>query len=112
MFTGKRPTDDMFVDGLVLNDYARRAYAKHVRTIVDPSFFLKGDDDNGEVTAQVELNNDEERMECLVSILKIGVKCSAQLSNDRMPMNEIVRKLHLVKDHFLGAKINIPDFDI
>ncbi|CDP18441.1 unnamed protein product [Coffea canephora] len=47
-----------------------------------------------------------ERMECIISLLKIGLKCSARLPNDRMHMNEVVRKLHLIKDVFLGVRVH------
>ncbi|KAL3498364.1 hypothetical protein ACH5RR_041096 [Cinchona calisaya] len=111
MFTGKRPTDDMFMDGLDLRSYVEKALPDQVFKIVDHSLLSEG---NGirEVVGHGELNNDDKKMECLTSILKIGVKCSATLPNDRMHMNEVVRKLHLIRDYFASDKINSADLDI
>ena len=42
-------------------------------------------------------------MERVTSLVKIGIKCSEKLPNDRMHMNEVVGKLHHIKDVFLGV---------
>jgi hypothetical protein len=39
MFTGKRPTDDMFQDGLNLHNYVEKALPGRVTEVVDPMLF-------------------------------------------------------------------------
>jgi serine/threonine protein kinase len=39
MFTGKRPTDDMFQDGLNLHNYVEIALPGRVTEVVDPMLF-------------------------------------------------------------------------
>ncbi|CDP16553.1 unnamed protein product [Coffea canephora] len=75
MITRKRPIDDMFVDELDLHNYVNRALLGQVYEI----------------------------MECVISLVKIGLKCSEKSPNDRMHMNEVVGKLHHIKDVFLGV---------
>ncbi|KAK8938406.1 putative leucine-rich repeat receptor-like serine/threonine-protein kinase [Platanthera zijinensis] len=37
LFTGKRPTDEMFMDGLSLREYVERSYTDNLMEIMDPS---------------------------------------------------------------------------
>ncbi|OVA02667.1 Protein kinase domain [Macleaya cordata] len=41
LFTGRRPTDDMFKDGLNLHEFAKMAFLDRVMTIVDPKLLLE-----------------------------------------------------------------------
>ncbi|CDP19927.1 unnamed protein product [Coffea canephora] len=105
MITGRRPTDDIFVGDLDLHNYVNGALHERVSEIVDPLLFLEGDE-NRNMTPGGETINGGREMECIISLLKIGLKCSARLPNDRMHMNEVVRKLHLIKDVFLGVRVH------
>ncbi|KAL3498403.1 hypothetical protein ACH5RR_041135 [Cinchona calisaya] len=110
MITRRRPTDDMFKDGLDLHSYASMALPEQVFKIVDP-LLLSTRDENGETTGGKQIINVERKMKCLVSLLKIGLKCSARLADDRMQMSEVVRKLRLIKDAFLNVKIHKENID-
>ncbi|KAL4594327.1 hypothetical protein ACB092_12G012400 [Castanea dentata] len=91
MFLGKRPTDKMFKDGLNLHNYAKMAVAQPERLvqIVDP--FLQRDV--------------EEMHKYLVPILQLGLACSVQSPKERMNMEEVTRKLHLIKNAYLNSRI-------
>ncbi|XP_071916681.1 uncharacterized protein [Coffea arabica] len=105
MITGRRPTDDIFVGDLDLHNYVNGVLHERVSEIVDPLLFLEGDE-NRNMTPGGKNSNGGKEMECIISLLKIGLKCSARLPNDRMHMNEVVRKLHLIKDVFLGVRVH------
>ena len=45
MFTGKRPTDDMFKDGLNLHDFVKTALPDQVIDILDPNLLWKREDE-------------------------------------------------------------------
>ncbi|XP_027084204.1 uncharacterized protein [Coffea arabica] len=105
MITGRRPTDDIFVGDLDLHNYVDGALHERVPEIVDPLLFLEGDE-NRNMTPGGKNSNGGKEMECIISLLKIGLKCSARLPNGRMHMNEVVRKLHLIKDVFLGVRVH------
>ncbi|XP_058072559.1 receptor kinase-like protein Xa21 [Magnolia sinica] len=102
MFTGKRPTNDMFKDSLSLHEFAKMALPDQVMRIVDPRLLL-------EVRA---LNNIQQcnsplskMQECLVSIVEIGVTCSVESPNKRMKIRDIVMEMHAIRDLYLGAGI-------
>ncbi|XP_027182290.1 LRR receptor-like serine/threonine-protein kinase EFR [Coffea eugenioides] len=104
MITKRRPTDDMFMDELDIHNYVNRALHEQVSQIVDPSLLSEGRNENSRITRGEETNNGGREIDCIISLLKIGLKCSAKLPNDRMHMNEVVRKLHLIKDVFLSVR--------
>ncbi|KAI5325555.1 hypothetical protein L3X38_034629 [Prunus dulcis] len=47
MFTGKRPTDDMFTEGLSIHQFAAMAMPDHAMDIIDPSLLIVRDDADG-----------------------------------------------------------------
>nr|XP_027080743.1 receptor kinase-like protein Xa21 [Coffea arabica] len=110
MTTGRRPTDDIFVGDLDLHNYVNGALHEQVSEIVDPLLLLEGDE-NRSMTPGGKNSNGGKEMECIIFLLKIGLKCSARLPNDRMHMNEVVRKLHLIKDVFLGVRVHQENFE-
>ncbi|KAA8538460.1 hypothetical protein F0562_027994 [Nyssa sinensis] len=45
MFTGKRPTDEMFSDGLNLHNYVKMALPERVEVIADPILIQQGEEE-------------------------------------------------------------------
>ncbi|KAM3697824.1 hypothetical protein ACB098_06G143000 [Castanea mollissima] len=130
MFLGKRPTDDMFKDGLNLHNFAKMALPEKFVQIVDP-ILLPREVDEAPTTIVVarDYNNGNEIQEdvgaegisnlcqmdpnvhkCLVSILEIGLACSMESPKDRMKMKEVTRELHLIKNAFLDSAIRRCEF--
>ncbi|KAL7253375.1 hypothetical protein ACSBR1_007830 [Camellia fascicularis] len=73
MFTGKRPTDEIFKDGLSLHNFVKEALLGSVSEISEPILFQteRGEEEN--FTRSVKI------VECLSLILEIGVNCSSDL---------------------------------
>ncbi|KAA8542832.1 hypothetical protein F0562_023984 [Nyssa sinensis] len=94
MFTGKRPTDDMFTNGLNLHNSVKMALPERVMEIVDPILLHTMDE---EVT--INHIHKEEIMctiqECMISVFRVGVTCSTELPRERMDMNDVSRELRL-----------------
>jgi len=44
-------------------------------------------------------------LECLISIIKIGVACSVELPRARMDMSNVVAELHRIRDILSGTRI-------
>ncbi|CAI9779218.1 unnamed protein product [Fraxinus pennsylvanica] len=114
LFVGKRPTDDIFKDGMTIHEYVARALPQHIMEIVDPSLLLaKENDKRYEIeTAEREesaiLYQDDFQLfargrieELLISALEIGLSCSNSSPRDRMAMNTVMNKLHSIRDSFL-----------
>ncbi|XVF46705.1 hypothetical protein PTKIN_Ptkin03bG0049300 [Pterospermum kingtungense] len=106
MFTGKRPTDDMFKDGLTLHQFTKIALPDHVLEVVDP-LLLSGDNEEENAsrsrstrTAQMQ---ETKVKKCLISILRVGICCSVESPNDRMDIFDSARELHSIRDKFLGT---------
>ncbi|XVF68970.1 hypothetical protein PTKIN_Ptkin11bG0043800 [Pterospermum kingtungense] len=107
MFTSKRPTDEMFKDGLTLHHFAKMALPDQVLEVVDP-LLLVGD--NEEETAGSSRNprrahiEETKIKECLISALRVGMACSVESPKDRMDIVDAAKELHFIRDKFLWAK--------
>ncbi|KAF5179515.1 Receptor kinase-like protein xa21, partial [Thalictrum thalictroides] len=102
MFTRKRPTDDIFLNGLSLHNYAKMSLPNQVIGIVDPLVLLE---DN-----TVEQSNTRARLEeCLVSTITLGVTCSAEAPTGRMTMSDVVPELLHIKKHYLDHSNSISE---
>jgi serine/threonine protein kinase len=108
MFTGKRPADDLFKDGLSIHKFTAMALPECVMDIVDSSMPFEEDVDDETNNDDNEVNlhfNARSRVEdCLVSVLQIGLLCSATSPHERMPTNDVVNKLSAIRDAFLKFK--------
>ena len=96
MFTGKRPTDEMFKDDMNLHNFVKTALlAGRLTDIIDQSLGSEEMDENVDSSKSKEI-------ECLASLLKVGITCSAYLPRDRKNMREIVLVLFSIRDKYLG----------
>ncbi|KAI3841500.1 hypothetical protein MKX03_031113 [Papaver bracteatum] len=99
MFTGKRPTDDMFEDGFNLHSFGNMALVTdRVLQIVDPTILAPLN--NQEVTI-INCEIEAKMSEALTRILKLGVGCSTNSPGDRMKMVEVVKELQSIKNIYL-----------
>ncbi|KAL6130510.1 hypothetical protein ACLB2K_068889 [Fragaria x ananassa] len=101
MFTGKRPTDDMFEGTSNLHNFVKAALAENVIEIVDP--VLVEEKPEGEIIEDTFLFEDSIRPhikieESLTSILEIGVACSAELPIERPDISDVVCELYRIRN--------------
>ncbi|PWA43971.1 protein kinase-like domain-containing protein [Artemisia annua] len=88
VMTGKRPTDDMFKEGLSLHKFAYMALPDHVVDVID---------DDAIVLQSTEANAKKVE-ECLVATIKIGVWCSVDSPPQRMKIEIVVNELQRILD--------------
>ncbi|XP_077231440.1 receptor kinase-like protein Xa21 [Tasmannia lanceolata] len=106
MFTGKAPTNNLFIDGLTLDQFAKTALPDRVIEITDPQLISE------EVQVVNNKNNEnhtimKNRMhDCVVSMFRIGVSCCAESPRDRMQMGNVVTELHEIKNLYHGIGIH------
>ncbi|CAN1187575.1 Probable LRR receptor-like serine/threonine-protein kinase At3g47570 [Linum perenne] len=107
MFTGRRPTEETFREGLNLHNIVERALLEQrTMEVVDPILHneLHGNmrirytnytsNNNSEETR----NNAENLLEDLLSsILEIGVTCSSDTPEDRVSMSEVLSRLTAIR---------------
>uniref|UniRef100_A0A2N9I4A1 non-specific serine/threonine protein kinase n=1 Tax=Fagus sylvatica TaxID=28930 RepID=A0A2N9I4A1_FAGSY len=130
MFTGRRPTDDMFKDGLNLHNFVKMALPKRLIHVVDPMLLPRETKEMGVATVaivaieeeddkdseiEVEANSiedfrqiDADLKKCLLSILNIGIICSMESPQERMRMSmeAVIKELQLIKNAFDGSGIH------
>nr|GMD60370.1 putative receptor-like protein kinase At3g47110 [Ipomoea batatas] len=111
MFTAKRPTDALFINGGCesLYEYVEAALSEQVMKIIVP-LLLACLQSNLEIRQYEELENDGNLVEIeenkvhnfFLSIFKIGFTCASTSPMDRMHMNEVSRELHKIKKAFFA----------
>ncbi|KAL7611614.1 hypothetical protein Lser_V15G08912 [Lactuca serriola] len=96
MMTGKRPTDNIFNEGLSLHKFAYLALPDHVTDVVDDDLlnFLQ----EHAVPKKCTSANAKIIEECVASIVKTGVSCSMDSPPQRMNIRIVAHQLHHVWD--------------
>ncbi|XVF83985.1 hypothetical protein PTKIN_Ptkin16aG0538600 [Pterospermum kingtungense] len=100
MFTGRRPTDEMFKENLNLHSFVKAALPNHVAEITAPTLIQESF--RGEIrinnTANERSQKKNKLLWGLTSIFEIGVACSFELPTERMNMVNVVAQLCSVKE--------------
>ena len=80
MFTGKKPTDNIFQDSLNLHEFVKASLPERVIDIIDPILLWEREGENrvNDITCNENQNGSLRRLECLIFILEIGVACSVE----------------------------------
>ncbi|KAH9695817.1 Extra-large guanine nucleotide-binding protein 1 [Citrus sinensis] len=108
MFTGLRPSDDMFKDNLNLQNWVQSALPERVEEIVDTLFFKEIEEEETVYKYKKAPSSSTQRsiiLECLNSICEIGVACSAELPGERMKINDVELGLRLIKKKLLETPV-------
>lgn len=94
MFTGKRPTNEMFTGNLTLHNFVKEALPERLAEIVDPVLLVEREEgETSKANAHKQFTRSFSVKECLVSVLGIGVTCSSELPRERMNMEEVAAQL-------------------
>ncbi|KMT00773.1 hypothetical protein BVRB_9g220540 [Beta vulgaris subsp. vulgaris] len=108
MMTGKSPTDRMFEEGLDLHKYAKSAFSEQSTSIIDPMLLYDSavarNGNQAEILAEIDSN-----INCIRSVIEIGVKCSMESPQDRMRIEDAILELHITRDVFLKELRNIGE---
>ena len=119
LFSGKRPTNEMFKDDLNLHNFVKMALLKGLVQVVDQTFLIREVEEMPAAIPAVREDNNENEIEadeetqgivnhcqveanvyrCLVLVLEIGLACSMESQKERMNMEEnfefTLVKLHM-----------------
>ncbi|GJS89023.1 kinase-like domain-containing protein [Tanacetum coccineum] len=95
VMTGKKPTHDMFNDGLSLHKYAYMALPDDVVDVIyDDAIVL-----------QSTKANAKKMEECLAAIIKIGVSCSVDSPPERIKIGIVVNELQRLIPSCLNGEV-------
>ena len=88
VFTGKRPTDPMFVGELDIRRWIHQAMPTNVMHVVDEQLHQ---DPAGNLN------------DFLIPVLEIGLLCSEDLPEQRMMVRDVVTKLKKIREAYMAS---------
>jgi len=97
MLTGKKPTHNMFVEGMNLQKWVDNSFPNQLGEVVDKSLLRMT---STSTQAEKDLN-------CLSESISMGLLCTKDSPEGRPTMMDIVGRLQSIRDTFLGV-VGIP----
>ncbi|CAN7033419.1 unnamed protein product [Brassica rapa subsp. trilocularis] len=91
MFTGKRPTDELFVGNFTLHSYIKSVLPERVLDIADKLTFHNG------------LRVGFPIAECLTQVLEVGLRCCEESPTNRIEVGEATKELISIREMFFKA---------
>ena len=99
MLTRKKPTHNMFVEGMNLQKWVGNGFPKQVGEVLDKSLLKR----TSTITEQ------DKDLDCLIQCISVGLLCTKDSPQERPTMMDIVSRLQCIQDAFLGV-VGIPKF--
>ena len=136
MFTGRRPTNEIFEDDFNLHNFVKSALPERLVHIVDSALLSREVDETAARSrdgrsynnnAVTEVNNvgggeiDEEvgsitfenaieisahLRKCLLSVLEIGLACSQESPDKRMKISDVIKELNHIRNTYLRIGVH------
>ncbi|XP_006663609.1 probable LRR receptor-like serine/threonine-protein kinase At3g47570 [Oryza brachyantha] len=93
MITGKRPTDEMFQDGMDLHSFVESAFPHQIKDILEPTLTEchEGEEQDDDV---VEIQN------CAIRLAKLGLLCTEPSPKDRPTMDDVYAEMIFTKEKY------------
>ncbi|TYG51750.1 hypothetical protein ES288_D10G285000v1 [Gossypium darwinii] len=107
MFTGKRPTDERFKEGLSLHNFVKTALPERMIEIIDP-ILLQERVKQGtitDITLGGNIIENDKFLQCMNSILEIGLTCSTESPSERVDMCDVVTELCSIRDQIYLTRL-------
>ncbi|KAJ8647493.1 hypothetical protein MRB53_000516 [Persea americana] len=105
LFTGRRPTEEMFKNGLTLHEFSKMAFSDRVMEIADPLLVEENDQDDACNNVESTKGKGQKVLECFASVVRIGIACSMDTPRDRMQMKDVISEMLVIRDKFLRIGI-------
>ena len=99
MLTRKKPTHNMFVEGMNLQKWVGSRFPNRVQEVVDMGLFKR----------PIRCNEEDKDLNCLRSLINVGLLCTNESPQGRPTMMGILGTLQNIKDTFL-SHTSIPKF--
>ncbi|KAL3729678.1 hypothetical protein ACJRO7_026761 [Eucalyptus globulus] len=109
MFTGKRPIDDMFENGLDLHRFTKAALADRAEKAIDPILLQEIEELEKRRTIAPKGKNKSwcSIKDCLVLIIEVGITCSFESSKERMDIYDALIKLQGMRKKILEFIVTV-----
>ncbi|KAL1220199.1 putative LRR receptor-like serine/threonine-protein kinase [Cardamine amara subsp. amara] len=92
MFTGERPTNELFGGNFTLHSYTKSALPQRVMDIADRSILHSG------------LRVGFPIAECLTLVLDVGLRCCEESPTNRLATSEVLKELISIRERFFKAR--------
>ncbi|XP_057844223.2 putative leucine-rich repeat receptor-like serine/threonine-protein kinase At2g24130 [Cryptomeria japonica] len=92
LLTRRRPTDDMFIEGINLQKWIEMHFPNRISDVVDNCLLIDAHESG---TSMV--------IECLTQFVQIGLFCTRESPQERPDMTKIVERLNTIRGAFLGT---------
>ncbi|TYH51619.1 hypothetical protein ES332_D10G288600v1 [Gossypium tomentosum] len=102
MFTGKRPIDERFREGLSLHNFVKAALPERIIEITDP-ILVQERVRRG--TPNVSNFRNDRYLQCFNSLFEIGLACSAESPIERIDMSDVATNLCSIKDKLHSTRL-------
>ncbi|CAN0909111.1 Probable LRR receptor-like serine/threonine-protein kinase At3g47570 [Linum grandiflorum] len=100
MFTGRRPTEEKFRDGLNLHSFVAEGLLDNVAEVLDPVLLQES----------IRSMADQQVVaEALATIVRVGVDCSGEIPRDRMSISDASAKLTAARDKLVRTYERHPE---
>ncbi|XP_051208380.1 putative receptor-like protein kinase At3g47110 [Lolium perenne] len=96
LFLRRRPTDEMFKDGLTIVKFTELSFPDRIMEIVDPQLIQEL-----ELCQETPATMKGKGVHSLMSMLNIGLCCTKPSPGERINMQEVAAKLHGIRDAYL-----------
>ncbi|PIN07152.1 Serine/threonine protein kinase [Handroanthus impetiginosus] len=90
-FTRTKPSDDMFAGELSLKDWVKDSLQSDITRLIDPNLLT------------YEEENFDEKVQCLLLIMELALKCTEELPDLRISMKDALTVLKKIKHQFLTS---------
>jgi hypothetical protein len=87
----------MFKDGVNIAKFVEINFPAKISQIVEPELI----EDQPEFPEEPPVAMKEDDLDCLISVLNIGLRCTKQSPGERPNMQEVAAGLHRIKDSYL-----------
>jgi serine/threonine protein kinase len=97
MLTGKRPTDELFNNGLSLQKFVGNAFPQKIHAILDRNIIPNFGSEGMENKLDHENNAIMGMYSCIMQLAKLGLSCSMQTPKDRPKMLDVYAEMSTIK---------------
>ncbi|XP_065866573.1 putative receptor-like protein kinase At3g47110 [Euphorbia lathyris] len=97
LFTGKSPTDDIFVGDMNLISWVKSGFHTNILQVVDPELVLLMENSNYDGNCEVS----KIHYDCLMTVIEIGLSCSAESADGRISIRNALLKLQGARDELI-----------
>jgi chromosome condensin MukBEF MukE localization factor len=99
MFIARKPTDEIFKEGISMNKFVSYKDDKKLLKVVDQRLINHYSDGNTDCMHKAE--------ESIAAVMRVGLSCVAHHPKDRWTMREALSKLHRIKQSILACDVGL-----